>query len=133
MLRPGDESRVTPVSPHCHAAVMAGAEDARMNLHDEPALDMTDLLPAHRSLRVAVVTETYPPEVNGVAMTMARLVDGLLEEARDHAERRALEDAQRAVVAELGRPTYELPRLAGGVDLGGLYELAADLKKQGLA
>lgn len=82
MLRPGDESRVTPVSRHCHAAVMAGAEDACMNLHDEPVLDMTDLLPAHRSLRVAVVTETYPPEVNGVAMTMARLVDGLL--ARGH-------------------------------------------------
>ncbi|MGY2700802.1 MULTISPECIES: ArsA family ATPase [unclassified Nocardioides] len=61
------------------------------------------------------------------------LVDGLLAEAHDHAERRALEDAQRAVVAQLGRPTYELPRLAGGVDLGGLYELAADLKKQGLA
>ncbi len=61
------------------------------------------------------------------------LVDGLLEEARDHAERRALEDAQRAVVDGLGRPTYELPRLASGVDLGGLYELAADLKKGGLA
>ncbi len=29
------------------------------------------------ALRVAVVTETYPPEVNGVAMTMARVVDGL--------------------------------------------------------
>lgn len=61
------------------------------------------------------------------------LVDGLVAEARDHAERRALEDAQRAVVAELGRPTYELPRLAGGVDLGGLYELAADLKAQAMA
>ena len=53
------------------------------------------------------------------------LVDALLGEARDHAERRALEDAQRAIVAGLGVPTYELPRLAGGVDLGGLYELAA--------
>src|SRR6476646_534364 len=61
------------------------------------------------------------------------LVDGLLAEARDHAERRALEDAQRALVADLGVPTYELPRLAGGVDLGGLYELAAALKKQGMA
>jgi glycosyltransferase involved in cell wall biosynthesis len=28
-------------------------------------------------LRVAVVTETYPPEVNGVAATIARVVDGL--------------------------------------------------------
>jgi glycosyltransferase involved in cell wall biosynthesis len=32
---------------------------------------------ARRSLRIAVVTETYPPEVNGVAMTVARVVQGL--------------------------------------------------------
>ena len=32
---------------------------------------------AQRSLRIAFVTETYPPEVNGVAMTMARVVEGL--------------------------------------------------------
>lgn len=61
------------------------------------------------------------------------LVAGLLEEARDHAVRRALEDSQRAVVAGLDVPAYELPRLPGGVDLGGLYELAADLVEQGLA
>jgi len=34
------------------------------------------------SLRVAVVTETYPPEVNGVAMTLAYIVDGL--QRRNH-------------------------------------------------
>jgi len=34
------------------------------------------------SLRVAVVTETYPPEVNGVAMTLACIVDGLQQ--RNH-------------------------------------------------
>ncbi len=61
------------------------------------------------------------------------LVIGLLSEARDHAERRALEDEQRALVGKLGVPTYELPRLVGGVDLGGLYELAALLRDQGLA
>ncbi|GAB2971925.1 ArsA-related P-loop ATPase [Nocardioides montaniterrae] len=61
------------------------------------------------------------------------LVGGLLTEARDHAERRALEDAQRAVVAEMGVPTYELPHLAGGVDLGALYELAGLLRAQGMA
>jgi hypothetical protein len=60
------------------------------------------------------------------------LVTGLVTEARDHAERRALEDAQRAVVASLGRPTFELPRLPGGVDLGGLYELAGHLAEGGL-
>ncbi len=34
-------------------------------------------LPVRRSLRVAVVSETYPPEVNGVAATISRVVDGL--------------------------------------------------------
>ncbi len=61
------------------------------------------------------------------------VVDGLLQEARDHAERRALEDEQRARIDELAVPTYELPRLPAGVDLGGLYELAADLCEQGMA
>lgn len=61
------------------------------------------------------------------------LAAGLAAEARDHAERRALEDAQREVVDGLGLPVVELPRLASGMDLGGLYELAADLKAQGMA
>lgn len=61
------------------------------------------------------------------------LIDGLLSEAHDHAERRALEDSQRAIVDDLDVPHYELPRLPGGVDLGGLYELAAALKEQGMA
>lgn len=33
-------------------------------------------------LRVALITETWPPEVNGVAMTLRRMVDGLI--ARGH-------------------------------------------------
>jgi len=61
------------------------------------------------------------------------IVEGLLTEAREHAERRALEDEQRRRIEALGVPTYELPRLPGGIDLGGLYELAADLCEQGLA
>lgn len=36
-----------------------------------------------RRLRISVVTETYPPEINGVAMTVGRLVEGLL--TRGHA------------------------------------------------
>ena len=41
------------------------------------------ILPSPRpQLRIAVVTETYPPEVNGVAMTLGRLVDGL--QVRNH-------------------------------------------------
>ena len=60
------------------------------------------------------------------------MVEGLLEEGRHHAERRALEDEQRTVIEALGVPTYELPRLPGGIDLGGLYELAAVLNEEGL-
>ncbi len=37
---------------------------------------------AARKMRVAMVTETYPPEINGVAMTMGRIVTGL--QARGH-------------------------------------------------
>lgn len=61
------------------------------------------------------------------------LVGALVAEAGAHAERRALEDSQRKVVAELGVPTYELARLAGGVDRGGLLELAEAIREQGLA
>ena len=61
------------------------------------------------------------------------LLDGLLDEARDHAIRRALEDAQRKLVKGMGVPTYELPRLAAGIDMGGLYELAGGLRDQGMA
>ncbi len=32
---------------------------------------------SERKLRIAVVTETYPPEINGVAMTISRMVEGL--------------------------------------------------------
>ncbi len=61
------------------------------------------------------------------------LLDGLLDEARDHAIRRALEDAQRKLVKAMGVPTYELPRLAAGIDMGGLYELAGGLRDQGMS
>jgi anion-transporting ArsA/GET3 family ATPase len=60
------------------------------------------------------------------------LVETLLDEGRHHAERRALEDSQRALVADIGVPTYELPQLVGGIDLSALYELSAELCEQGI-
>lgn len=68
----------------------------------------------------------------GVAAS-EQLVEDLVAEARDHAVRRALEDQQRKVVTAIGLPVYELPRLAQGIDLGALYELASALREQGLA
>jgi glycosyltransferase involved in cell wall biosynthesis len=69
-----------------HAVVIEPLQSARNMagmLH--PLLDelLIDDLPAKlRSRRIAVVTETYPPEVNGVAMSVARVVQGLHE--RNH-------------------------------------------------
>ncbi|MET7764241.1 ArsA-related P-loop ATPase [Streptomyces sp. NPDC005393] len=59
-----------------------------------------------------------------------RLVDPLLAQAREHAERVALERAQRAELDGLGLPLHELELLTDGIDLAGLYRLAADLRKQ---
>src|SRR5258705_13733883 len=38
---------------------------------------------ARNALRVAVVTETYPPEINGVARTVGLMVEGLCERGHD--------------------------------------------------
>jgi anion-transporting ArsA/GET3 family ATPase len=60
-----------------------------------------------------------------------RLVDPLLEQAREHAERVVLERQERAEIAALALPVYELELLGDGVDVGGLYRLAESLRKQG--
>lgn len=53
-----------------------------MHNPDDLDIEVEELPPQRRSLRVAVVTETYPPEVNGVARTIACVVEGLRE--RNH-------------------------------------------------
>jgi len=69
-------------------------------------------------LRIAVVTETYPPEVNGVAMTIGRMLDGLLRRGheiqlvrpRQHALDAARCDTRYAELLVRGLP---LPRYNG--------------------
>ena len=63
----------------------------------------------------------------------AALADALLDEAAEHGARVAMEHREREELQELGRPTYELPALATGVDLGALYGLAERLREQGMA
>lgn len=53
-----------------------------MALDDIP-LQVDELHAARRSLRIALVTETYPPEVNGVARTLHQVVEGLRERHHD--------------------------------------------------
>lgn len=70
--------------------------------------------------------------VAGLANTPS-VVDGLLHEAAEHSERLALEKRERAAVEQIGRPVYDLPALAAGVDPGSLYLLAERLCEQGMA
>ncbi len=46
-------------------------------------VEISEIAPLKAQLRVAMVTETYPPEVNGVARTVYMMVEGL--RARGHA------------------------------------------------
>lgn len=67
---------------------------------------------AMRKMRVAMVTETYPPEINGVAMTMGRIVGGLqsrghtvqLIRPRQHADDRPAEQPLFEEVLQRGVP-----------------------------
>ena len=43
-------------------------------------LILDQLVSAKRQLRLAIVTETYPPEINGVAMTTGRMVSALQQQ-----------------------------------------------------
>jgi anion-transporting ArsA/GET3 family ATPase len=60
----------------------------------------------------------------------AALADALAEEVAEHARRTELERAERESLAEAGVPRLELPLLADGVDLAGLYELADSIRTQ---
>ncbi|MGC2998449.1 ArsA family ATPase [Streptomyces sp. G35A] len=62
-----------------------------------------------------------------------RLVDPLLAQAEEYAERYALEAEQRAALADLDLPLHELPLFAEGMDLAGLYKLAKELRAQGVS
>lgn len=50
---------------------------------EDLSLQVDELHAARRSLRIALVTETYPPEVNGVARTLQQVVEGLRERQHD--------------------------------------------------
>ena len=102
----------------------------------EPVLDAVDLVAAARGRLDPAQVRAGLVAAGVVRNSSARgdaLVGALLAEASDHAVRVDLEDRGRDVLAALGRPTYELPRLAGGIDLGALYELAQSLLDQGVA
>ncbi|MFG1697089.1 ArsA-related P-loop ATPase [Nonomuraea sp. NPDC049309] len=84
----------------------------------------------------------FDPEELVLGLKAAGVADGaqatelaraLGEEVAEHAHRTELERAERETLAGAGLPRYELPLLADGVDLAGLYELAESMRTQGAA
>ncbi len=62
-----------------------------------------------------------------------RLASALSDELAADAKTALGQELQRARLDEPGQPCYELPWISDGVDLGGLYRLAAALRDQGAA
>lgn len=92
-----------------------------MSTADGSSFVVDDIAPARRSLRVALVTETYPPEVNGVAATVARVVEGLRQHGhplqlirpRQHGAEDAAAD--EGLVLMRGMPIPRYPQLKLGL------------------
>jgi glycosyltransferase involved in cell wall biosynthesis len=88
---------------------------------------MAHPLPEFRQLRIALVSETFPPEINGVSMTLGRLVEGLAQ--RGHAVqvvrcRRPHETpvAPATGISHVVLPSLPIPRYHGlrlGLPAGG--------------
>ncbi|MEV7286901.1 ArsA-related P-loop ATPase [Streptomyces sp. NPDC093252] len=102
----------------------------RPELLDEAALDLV-----RSTERGAVARALSAAGLGGArrGQHAERLVDPLLAQAEEYAERYALEHEQRAVLTGLDLPLHELPLLAEGMDLAGLYGLASELRKQGIS
>ncbi len=94
-----------------------------VNMTRPPLLDDAQLLMAEHG--------TLPEEGIRTALRQAGLsahedeiLPALLAEASDHARRVDLERREMSRVQALHLPTFSLPLLPEGIDLGGLYELA---------
>jgi anion-transporting ArsA/GET3 family ATPase len=101
-----------------------------VNMLRRPPLRASDLTAAAKGKldRDEVVAGLRAAGLSASATT----VTALLDEASDLAQRWSLEKRERKVVAGLQRPTYELDWLPEGVHRGGLFDLAAQLRAQGV-
>ncbi len=87
------------------------------------AITVDSLMPRRRSLRLAVVTETWPPEVNGVAATISRVVSELREyghevqlvRPRQHPREEHVQEDGYAEILMRGLPIPRYPQLKMGL------------------
>ena len=106
-----------------------------VNMVRPAILDEADLELAREAPRTAIAKTLSAAGLGGARRggVAERLVEPLLDQAHEYAERYALEREQRAVLQDLDLPLHELPLLAEGMDLAGLYELALELRQQGIS
>ncbi|MDQ1028250.1 anion-transporting ArsA/GET3 family ATPase [Streptomyces umbrinus] len=106
-----------------------------VNMVRPAILDETDLALTREAPRTSIAKSLSAAGLGGARRggVAERLVEPLLTQADEYAERHALERDQRAVLQDLDLPLHELPLLAEGMDLGGLYELAKELRQQGIS
>jgi anion-transporting ArsA/GET3 family ATPase len=121
-------------------------------LEEMPVQETTDAIAELRGtglpVGAVIVNATRPPHLAGAKVTQAELRRGLVAaglpatrplvgalaaEAGDRALRDSMEERLRGELSGLGRPVIELPYLADGVDLGGLYALADAFCAQGVS
>jgi anion-transporting ArsA/GET3 family ATPase len=113
----------------------------------ETADALAELSDLGMSIGTVIVNGTRPPLLSG-KVTQAELrrglaaaglpadratVAGLAAEATGYRARLALEARLREELLTLDRPMLDLPLLPDGVELSGLYGLAEELRKQGVA
>lgn len=90
------------------------------------------IYPDKPSLRIALVTETYPPDINGVAHTVSKIVEGLrarghelmLVRPRHHSDTEAATDSRYQEVLVRGAPIPMYKQLRMGLPAqGALHKL----------
>lgn len=96
-------------------------------MYPDPNALMNGDEPRRSLLCIAVVSETYPPEINGVALTVARIVQGLASRGHDI---QVIRPRQGAEAANSTHPHEHL--LVGGLPIPGYPQLRMGLPSKGL-
>ena len=102
-----------------------------VNMTREPILTAAQLSQVRSGTLPTAGIERSLAEV-GLADPLGVIPLALIREAADHASRVDLEARELARLGNLALATVTLPLLAGGVDLGGLYELAELVRAEGI-
>lgn len=145
-------ARVGPIRTHSDGVARllhspATAVHVVTRLEQMPVQETLDAVSELRALKLPVgniiVNAVNPPLLDEVRVTKAglrrdltaaglpvdaRLVDGLVTEAKKHQERRAVESRLRRELEKVERPLVDLPRKADGIDVSGLYDLSEELR-----